>query len=189
MDLTITWYPGKQNTVILNRKSCLKLADALRNSCLTTKNSNLATDPSQSANCHNVLQESVFGELNETANQSLAANDMINEKLNEVRSTCNNIVQGQESDCRCRSLAIDIKGMKLDLVIIQNKQKQLETYIESQIFLADKSCEGDQIFQLKQNLLNEVEHREKFENDIVILVTGRNTEIEERILLSHYKTS
>ena len=52
-------------------------------------------------------------------------------------------------------------------------------YIESQILLADKSCEGDQIFQLKQNLLNEVEQREKLENDIAILVTGRNTKIEE----------
>ena len=115
MDLTITWYLGKQNTVILNRKSCLKLADALRNPCLTTKNSNLATDPSQSANCHNVLQESVFGELNETANQSLAANDMINEKLNEVRSTCNNIVQGQESDCWCRSIWLSYKISKNSL--------------------------------------------------------------------------
>ena len=93
-----------------------------------------------------------------------------------MRSTCNNIVQGQESDCQCRSLAIDIEGMKLDLVIMQNKQK---TYIESQILLADKSCQEDQIFQLKQNLLNEVKQREKLENDIAILVTGRNTEIEK----------
>ena len=66
--------------------------------------------------------------------------------------------------------------MKLDLV--QNKQKQIETYIESQILSADKSRQRDEITQIKQNFLNEVEQRKKLENDMAILVTGRNTEIE-----------
>ena len=66
--------------------------------------------------------------------------------------------------------------MKLDLV--QNKQKTIETYIESQILSADKSRQRDEITQIKQNFLNEVEQRKKLENDMAILVTGRNAEIE-----------
>lgn len=84
MDLTITWYPGNQNTVILNKKTNMKLADAL---------SVNEQQDSKSAKSCDALQESVYGELEETATCSLAANDMINEKPNEVGSTCSNTVR------------------------------------------------------------------------------------------------
>ena len=72
-----------------------------------------------------------------------------------------------------------MEGVKLDLIILQNKQMQFETYIESHMLLEHKLREKDEVIQLKQNLLNEVEHRKKLENDLAILVAGRNAEIEE----------
>ena len=47
------------------------------------------------------------------------------------------------------------------------------------MLLEHKLREKDEVIQLKQNLLNEVEHRKKLENDLTILVAGRNAEIEE----------
>ena len=61
---------------------------------------------------------------------------------------------------------------------MQNKQKQIETYNESQILSADKPCEGDEIFEFKQNFLSEVVQRKKLESDIAILVTGRKQRLK-----------
>ena len=179
-NLSITWYLRKRNTIILNGKTSSRLVDALRSVCSTSMNSNLAKEESLN-NC-DVPRELIVGEPEETArlaDHSPGLKDSLNEKPNEVRSTSNKSLRGYESNCRCRSLAIDMEGVKLDLIIMQNKQKQIDTYIESHMLLEHKLREKDEVIQLKQNLLNEVELRKKLENDLTILVAGRNAEIEE----------
>ena len=123
-------------------------------------NSNLAKEESLN-NC-DVLRELTVGEPEETArmaDHSPVMKDSLNEKPNEVKSTSNKSLRGCESNCQCRSLAIDMEGVKLDLIIMQNKQKQIEMYIESHMLLEHKLREKDEVIQLKQNLLNQVEHR------------------------------
>jgi hypothetical protein len=59
LDLTLTWYPGKQNTLILKGTTSLELTDRLIKVCSTSISGNFARD-SKTTNEDNTTIESTF---------------------------------------------------------------------------------------------------------------------------------
>ena len=87
-------------------------------------------------------------------------NDVYAEKP-KVRSnsySCN-VVHNFEHGCQCGILAANLKGMKLDMVIMQK-------LLESKISAVDKLRENDEINQLRKELYNEREKRKVLEAGI-----------------------
>ena len=74
--------------------------------------------------------------------------------------------------CQCGVLAAELEGIKLDMTI-QNKN------IDSRIFKVINAWEKDKIVHLKKDLYNEREKRKQLEDDLAILIKGRNQEVND----------
>ena len=83
-----------------------------------------------------------------------------------MRSLCN-----LQCDCKCSLLAAELEGIKLDMAIMQRN-------IESNTVSANIT-RAEEVKRLKQALVNEREKNRQLEEDISILVSGRNSEIAE----------
>ena len=57
LDLTLTWYPGKQNTLMLNGTTSLELADTMIEVC-STSISGISAKDSKTSNGDNITLES-----------------------------------------------------------------------------------------------------------------------------------
>ena len=74
--------------------------------------------------------------------------------------------------CQCGVLAAELEGIKLDMTI-QNKN------IDSRIFTVINAWEKDKIVHLKKDLYNKREKRKQLEDDLAILIKGRNQEVND----------
>ena len=176
LDLTVTWYPGKQNTLMLKGTTSLELADTLIEVC-STSISGISAKDSKTSNGDNITLESTSQVPMEKAKQK-HENETFSVEQDEVRSTSisSTILQGSTTNCRCNLLAADIEGIKLDMVIMQ---MQIESNNVSQNRVLNKLGERDEISCLKQDLHKERERSKELEKDMIILVEGRNREVEE----------
>ncbi len=77
-----------------------------------------------------------------------------------------------QCDCNCKLLAVELEGVKLEMVLMQND-------IESKTFIANTTRENEKNKQLEQDLVNEREKCSQLEEDISILIRGRDTELIE----------
>ena len=176
LDLTVSWYPGKQNTLMLKGTTSLELADTLLEFC-STSISGISAKDSKTSNGDNITLESTSQVPMEKAKQK-HENETFSVEQDEVRSTSisSTILQGSTTNCRCNLLAADIEGIKLDMVIMQ---MQIESNNVSQNRVLNKLGERDEISCLKQDLHKERERSKELEKDMIILVEGRNREVEE----------
>jgi hypothetical protein len=190
-DLSFTWYPDKQNSLIFQGRG----GDTLQNVCIRycevkqsksgTEFSNecfesdrLSADDNISVcTSHDIKNSipinSVVGISAETSEHP-PENDTQAKKHKNVRSdpsVCE-LLNKSDCGCQCGVLTAELEGVKLDMVIM-NKN------IESKIFAAINAREKDEIACLKKDLDNEREKCERLDSDIAILVSGRNQEIYE----------
>ena len=186
-DLSFTWYPEKQNSLIFQGRG----GDTLQNVCIRycevkqsrsgNKFSNefcesdrLSADDNKSVcishDIKNSIPISAVGVSAEMP-EPLSKNDIQAKKYKNVRSdpsVCE-LLNKPDCSCQCGVLAAELEGVKLDMIIM-NKN------IESKIFA---TREKDEIARLRKDLDIEREKCERFESDIATLVSGRNQEIYE----------
>ena len=193
MDLSITWYPGKQNSLILHGEESLAVTEMLTNVCKLLTNGECTEGTKLSSNGNGGLlvnvreSDSVSAEPVTSINSRETAMTPTVEVLAEMptRASTNdskvssntrasNIMQGLQNVCRCDVLAVHLEGVKLDIVIMKND-------IESKIHAGNSNSirDKDEITQLKHKLFCEKEKRRRLENDLSILVIGRDKEINE----------
>ena len=192
IDLSLTWYFGKYNSLILHGELSSDLSDALIKVCQQTATFKTNT------RCDDKLTTSpLAGELSPTAPNTnddsyyLSAISMDNEATikpevlfmgdttldehcHKVRSK--HVYQKSsdisQCDCKCGLLAAELEGIKLDMVIMQRN-------IESKISTSNTIRESDEIKCLKQELANAKERCKHLEGEIQILIKGRNNEVED----------
>jgi hypothetical protein len=193
MDLSITWYPGKQNSLILHGEESLAVTEMLINVCKLLTNGERTEGTKLSSNGNGGLlvnvreSNSVSANAVNSINSRETAMTPIVEVLAEMPTQAStndskvssnirasNIMQGLQNVCRCDVLAADLEGVKLDIVIMQND-------IESKIHAANSNSirDKDEITQLKHELFCAKEKCRQLENDLSILVIGRDKEINE----------
>ena len=177
MDLSITWYPGKQNSLILHGEESLAVTEMLINVCKLLTNGECTEGTKLSSNGNGGLlvnvreSDSVSANAVNSINSRETAMTPTVEVLDEMptqastndskvssNTRASNIMQGLQNVCRCDVLAADLEGVKLDIVIMQN-------YIESKIHAANSNSIREKCRRL--------------ENDLSILVIGRDKEINE----------
>ena len=131
----------------------------------------------RTSNGDNITLESTSQVPMEKAKQK-HENETFSVEQDEVESTSisSTILQGSTTNCRRNLLAADIEGIKLDMVIMQ---MQIESNNVSQNRVLNKLGERDEISCLKQDLHKERERSKELEKDMIILVEGRNREVEE----------
>ena len=184
MDLSITWYPGKQNSLILHGEESLAVTEMLINVCKLLTNGECTEGTKLSSNGSGGLlvnvreSDSVSANAVNSINSRETAMTPTVEVLAEIPTSSNtrasNIMQGLQNVCRCDVLAADLEGVKLDIVIMQND-------IEPKIHAANSNSirDKDEITQLRHELFCEKEKCRRLENDLSILVIGRDKEINE----------
>ena len=165
MDLTITWYLGKHNSLILHGGLSSSLSNILLKACQKKSDITLAeiNNPSKSLNDN---QTSI------PDHESKPKLMMVSVEC-QSESTCLQSLCNLQCDCSCSLLAAsaELEGNKLDIAITQRS-------IESNIALANIT-RTEEVEQLRQVLVNEREKNRKLEEDMSVLVRGRNSEISE----------
>ena len=163
LDLTITWYPGKRNSLILHGGLSSSLSNILLKACQRKSDITLAeiNNPSKSLNDN---QTSIPD--HESKPKPMMASVECQSESTCLQSLCN-----VQCDCSCSLLVAELEGVKLDIAIMQRS-------IESNIALANIT-RTEEVEQLRQALVNEREKNRKLEEDISVLVRGRNSEISE----------
>jgi hypothetical protein len=139
MDLSITWYPGKHNSLTLHGEESLAVTEMLINVCKLLTNGECTDGSKLSSNGNGGLlvnvreSDSVSANAVNSINSRETAMTPTVEVLAEMptqastndskvsSNTCaSNIMQGLQNVCRCDVLAADLEGVKLDIVIMQN---------------------------------------------------------------------
>ena len=190
-DLTLTWYPGKQNSLILHGDSNSILSKAMieicreaynagteGSACLadgkSTNNSSGSVVSPLTSNTNNMDDlVAVYGNIASEVDQRESTIDIRKEECTcKVRSdpTYQILSSSHRCDCGCRLLAADLEGVKLEMAIMQRN-------IESKTFSAGLPQDNEKIKQLEQDLANERDKCRKLEGDISVLIRGRNAEI------------
>lgn len=176
-ELTLTWYSGKQNTLLfqgkdgnLIRDGCVKFCQTrdgvMKSSCkqvqALSKNSELQRD----LIAQNIL-ESEPTSISRPANQVDAASqvclDIIGDNSNYL-SNCR---------CSCGVLAADVKGVKLDITILSNR---IDSIANANTEYSHKDKEID---RLRSELSIEKARSEKLESELSLFVKERSLEIEK----------
>ena len=162
--MTITWYPGKQNSLILHGKLSTNLSNILLKACQKkTDISFVEINASpKSAKIDNLASIPGY----KYAPKPISVTDKSESESACLRSLCN-----LQCDCKCSLLAAELEGAKLDMVIMQRN-------IESNTVSANIT-RAEEVERLKQTLANEREKNRQLEEDISVLVSGRNSEIAE----------
>ena len=196
-DLTITWYQGKRNTLILHGQASSTLADIFTEIgkksiyCDAREERSLRSDKDQTVivclsddtlggkslgdNSGESTLKSVDSIACEISTHSLESE--MSERSSQVRSNlphCNTVLK-RDCDCQCRLLAAELEGIKLDLVIMQKN-------IESNINVVN----NDEVTKLNRDLRSERQkskrleaENKRLEADMTILVRGRNNEVND----------
>ncbi|CAB4024508.1 Hypothetical predicted protein [Paramuricea clavata] len=171
LDISITWYPKKLNTLVFHGEESSGLVDALINVCAEA----ISEDDGLSNNvCVSAIHSSI-ATINPVVDEP---EQMSNHCIKDFEQTDNHQKVSIEHDfklgCQCRILAADLEGVKLDIAIMCRD-------IETKFLAAFNSRDSDseQISELKRELLKEKEKCSQLEADISILVRGRNREINE----------
>ena len=176
-ELTLTWYSGKQNTLLfqgkdghLIRDGCVKFCQTrdgvMKSSCkqvqALSKNSELQRD----LIAQNIL-ESEPTSISRPANQVDAASqvclDIIGDNSNYM-SNCR---------CSCGVLAGDVEGVKLDITILSNR---IDSIANANTEYSHKDKEID---RLRNELSIEKARSEKLEPELSLFVKERSLEIEK----------
>ena len=176
-ELTLTWYSGKQNTLLfqgkdgnLIRDGCVKFCQTrdgvMKSSCkqvqALSKNSELQRD----LIAQNIL-ESEPTSISRPANQVDAASqvclDIIGDNSNYL-SNCH---------CSCGVLAADVEGVKLDITILSNR---IDSIANANTEYSHKDKEID---RLRSELSIEKARSEKLESELSLFVKERSLEIEK----------
>ena len=167
LDLTITWYPGKQNSLILHGKLSTNLSNILLKACQKKTDISLVeiNASPKSAKIDNLASIPGY----KSAPKPISVTDKReSESACLPRSLCDLNLQ---CDCKCSLLAAELVGVKLDMAIMQRN-------IESNTVSANIT-RAEEVERLKQALANESEKNRQLEEDISVLVSGRNSEIAE----------
>ena len=166
VNLTITWYPGKQNSLILHGKLSNDLSNILLTACQKKTNSSIVeinAFPMSNNNIHN-------GSLPITQLQNGVNSSVMHDK-NNSESSCVKSLCNIQCDCKCGLLAAELEGIKLGIVIMQRN-------IESNN-IATNTVPENEFKRLEKELANEKEKSTQLEKDISILGRGRHAEISE----------
>ena len=165
LDLTITWYPGKQNSLILHGKLSNDLSNILLTACQKKINGSIVEINAfpMSNNMHN-------GSLPITQLQDDVGPSVMHYK-NDSESSCVNSLCNTQCDCKCGLLAAELEGIKLDIVIMQRSIEYNN--------LATNTIPENEFKRLEKELAKEKEKSTQLEKDISILVRGRDAEVSE----------
>lgn len=197
-DLTLTWYYGKQKTLLLQGKDGDTLKEILINACEsaatptptthlgTTREASLSDDqmtPCRTDQCNlsakriTIPVDVITNNLQET----LLIPDDMPESTSKISKEISNNCIGETSlsafaqcNCPCRDLATDIEGVKLDIVIIQ---KQMEFMVNADISTPTSTERIDLKSSFELELADEKERRKQLEKEISIMTEERNKEI------------
>ncbi|CAB4000623.1 Hypothetical predicted protein [Paramuricea clavata] len=154
LDISITWYPKKLNTLVFHGEESSGLVDALINMCAEA----ISEDDGLSNNvCVSAIHSSI-ATINPAVDEP---EQMSNHCIKDFELTDNHQKVSIEHDfklgCQCRILAADLEGVKLDIAIMCRD-------IETKFLAAYNSRDSDseQISELKHELLKEKEKCKKF---------------------------
>lgn len=185
VELVLTWYHKKQKTLLFQGNDGNLLKEKLIKHCETTAPSQEATtwasssqielsfslSPSQPelTEDETVVQplgvesvDKVWGEGDSTRND----NDCF-----EIKSS-----PFDRCDCPCRTLATELEGVKLDIVILQKRMEyKASSYMDQSVSITQSSEE----MRLKRELSEEKDRNRQLEKDICVLVKGRDAEMHD----------
>lgn len=166
LDLTITWYYGKWNTLILHGRESSMLIDILSEIGKKSPHSDVMGEQISSVADH--CREPALTETNGVSGE-ISVHACGSETYHR------NAIWKRDCDCQFRLLAAELEDVKLDLSIIQSN-------VESRI----NAGKIDEITQLKEDLNIEREKSKRLEatckqleGDILSLVRGRSREVSE----------
>ena len=177
LDLSVTWYPGKQNSLILQGKLSIDLTNLLIACQKKTGKSIVEIDASPMNNLNDNGSEPTTSAVNSANNPSVVpvykslSGAMLGTDKCQSESACLKSQCNLQCDCKCGILAAELEGIKLDMVIMQRN-------IESNSRKANIAQE-EEVKRLEKELANEREKNRQLETDITILVKGRDAEISE----------
>ena len=192
IDLSLTWYFGKYNSLILHGELSSDLSDALIKVCQQTAtfktntrcDDKLTTSPLAGelfSTAPNTNDDSYYLSAISTDNEATIKPEVLfkgdttlDEHCYKVRSkrVCQKSSGISQCDCKCGLLAAELEGIKLDMVIMQRN-------FESKIPTSNTIRESDEIKCLKQELANAKERCKHLEGEIQTLIKGRNNEVED----------
>ena len=171
LDISLTWYPKKLNTLVFHGEESSGLVDALKDVCAEaiSKNDGLTNNVCVPAkHCSIATTNSAVDKPKQSSNHCIKDSGLTDKNQNV--STEHDFKLG----CQCRILAAELEGVKLDIAIMCRD-------IETKFLVASNSrvSDSEQISELKHELLKEKEKSSQLEADISILVQGRNRELNE----------
>ena len=147
--ISITWYPGKQNSLILHGEASVALSDALTEAARVIASQN--NSPSKSS-LLDVSKNSDGVSMSHCPSSS-------SDKSSSQRFYC---------DCQCSLLAADLEGIKLEIAVMQ-----------SDINANASKSRSDEVNRLKIELSSERESCKRLEADLSLIIEGRSREVDE----------
>ena len=158
LDLTITWYTGEQNSLVLHGESSSDLAKIMIKVCQKTLckdftgmtalsvngvsiNNPLDRAISLTTSSTNSTSELLATSVNDAPTpKELPKTDIQMEDHSHVspKSIYQKSLTIHQFDSNCKLLAVELGGVKLEMVLMQKG-------IESKIFIANKTKENDKI--------------------------------------------
>lgn len=190
--LTVTWYQGKQQTLVFNGNMAEEVKDKFIQIALReTEESKTPEDEIQTTTNAdgNLSEESInnapIGDISETGESINASLSSINstlkpstdktrrnslpEMFTETTATGQHVVYTQRCDCPCNMMTAEIEGIKLDIVVLQN---QLQTRNKPEEFEIDTQSVRKENKKLKE-IINS--NTRKHENEIDCLRAKLNS--------------
>ena len=147
--ISITWYPGKQNSLILHGEASVALLDVLTEAARVIASQN--NSPSKSS-------------LLDVSKRS----DGVSMSHCAFSNSDKSSTQRFYYDCQCSLLAADLEGIKPEIAVM-----------ESDIYANASKSRSDEVNRLKIALSSERERCKCLEADLSLIIEGRSREVNE----------
>lgn len=173
LDIVVTWYHKKQQTLLFQGKSGYRLKEELINLIGSRVNANEETTVEEVEN-KDVSSPSILSSNSPFTISTVRSND-------QIEPTGESKVDGHPADrfgslnlcsCPCRELVAEIEGVKLDIAILQNQFERHEASTTKKNLHAELSS-------LNRELIDAKERCKILEGDISIIVRKRVAEVKE----------
>lgn len=156
-DFTVTWYCKKQLTLLFQGRN----GECLKQKLIAYVGETKVNNQSVQSPCGQPSSPSLFS----------SDDDAVENSTEMVGGTIDRIKSFEKCACSCRSLGVDVEGVKLDITILQREMK----VVSSQL-LNNEDC-GD--INMKDALFRAKERSKQLENDMCVIVKERNFEVDK----------
>lgn len=180
-EFVLTWYCKKQKTLVFQGGDGNAFKEKLIQHCVSTTHlpdmqsralssqiDLLSSSPESKLEDEPTSQPVIVG-MEELKRVVKTMDKGTSTSIDDCFELINSSSHGCCDSCPCRTLTTDIEGIKLDIVILQ---KQME-------YKSNKATTHNKDETLKCELLVEKEKNRQLENDISLLVKGRNEEVDD----------